>query len=157
MNIIFLDFDGPVIPARMWLVESRNNSADRATFDPAAVAMVKKLLCEAKAKLVISSTWSLLGYPSIVNILERHGFNTDDLHKDWTSWANNNLPRWLQIKMWVENHLEVEKWIAIDDAPIAERLGTHAIEVSFDNGMLMEDYQKARQYFNLPYGKEILL
>lgn len=146
MNIIFLDFDGPMIPVRQWMAVERAGRQDKAAFDPIAVSMINQLLAQAPAQLVISSTWSIVGRPSIETILERNKIDPALLHDDWTSWVPGPA-RWIQIKAWA-NKYQPDKWLAFDDAPIVE-LGEHAIQCTFEDGISADNFNRALRYFGL--------
>lgn len=56
MKIIFLDIDGVLNSEVYYRIVDRSKK-DWSRFDPKAVELIKKLLNEFSAKIVISSTW----------------------------------------------------------------------------------------------------
>lgn len=140
MKIIFLDFDGVMIPAS-------DNTMNNAAFHPACVERLNRLLEETDARLVISSYWQTMGEYTCVGALQRNGIDPSLLHEHWGTGASLGVARWVQIQKWVEDHPEVTQWVAIDDAPI-ERLGTHAIQCDTRYGFTEKLYEQAREKLN---------
>lgn len=138
VKILFLDFDGPMIPLRAWpLTDKLSNER----FDPVAAGTLKKLFDRnPDIQLVISSSWRSIGKEKIVAILEREGISRAHLHDDWeTKNLENHLManRHLEINEWLGRHPEITTWVAIDDYPLTlpEK---HFVKVSSNDGMLWE-------------------
>lgn len=113
MKIIFLDFDGPMIPMRAYCLP--NQTPIVSLFDPCAVAMLLKLIGISQAKLVISSTWGNQGYDTVANVLGKNGIDPQLLHEDWVTPRKLSSSRVQEIRMWLDRHPEVVDYVAIDD------------------------------------------
>ena len=89
MKILFLDFDGPVIPQRAYAYNLQQRDKwnkgglIHRYMDPSAVAIVKDVLVTTGAQLVISSSWRRLGYEGTVEVLEFNDISRVYLHEDW--------------------------------------------------------------------------
>lgn len=74
-KVIFLDIDG-VLNTKYWYTQmDRNTPKDKYgyTFDPNAVANLKKILDETGADIVISSSWKCMGLPQLEEMWEDRG------------------------------------------------------------------------------------
>lgn len=144
-RVIFLDIDGPMLPARAWIGRTEDSEAPFAPWDPVACKMIESLVVEAKAKLVISSSWASMGRAEFEGHLVLNGLKADDLHDDWMTPREPGT-RSDQVHGWLEAHPEVTSWVSFDDARVG---GSGAITVSFDDGITLDDYNLARRMFRL--------
>jgi len=143
MKILFLDFDGPVIPQRVYTYNIQHYDRACVHWDPSAAAIVKDVLLCTGAKLVISSAWRRQGYDRIVKILEYNGISEAFLHKDWRTETDPDDTRANRILRWVEQHPAVTEWVAVDDEPLSEetkhgnsKIGPHFVHVTLEDGIL---------------------
>ncbi len=127
MNVIFLDFDGPIITAR-------SRAAGLLT-DPVAVRAIRNALEDATARLVVSSSHRLNGKEHCVNVLDQvDGCKLSGyLHHDWSIEGHENYPaantRGEAIRRWMNEHgVEWEQGLIIDDYPI-QRYHPLAVQV----------------------------
>lgn len=146
-NIIFLDFDGPLLPARTYFMQDSKgqNLMGGKYLDTVAVRMINRLCADTKAKVVISSVWRSFGFDEVTKTLKEAEFNLSNLHSDWRL----SLPighRSDKIKEWLENHPEVEKYICIDDECIK---GHPLCRVTFEDGFLSEHYFQVQEHFGI--------
>lgn len=142
-KIIFLDFDGPMLPTRSYFLP-KNYKTHAKVFDPIAVAMINRLLDVSNAAIVVSSAWAKFeGYDAVVKTLGDNGISTSRLHDDWTiprgadSCGNT---REMEIKLWLAAHSEVTHYVAIDDIPMNL---PGMVYVSLNDGMLYDHAFKA--------------
>jgi hypothetical protein len=112
-KVIFLDFDGPMIP--MWAYCLPNQTNPFTVFDPVAVGMINRLINFSSAKIVISSTWGLQGIVTICEVLSKNGIDPKHLHKDWITPRKMSSSRTEEICMWLDRHPDVVDYVAIDD------------------------------------------
>lgn len=144
-RVIFLDIDGPMLPARAWVGHTDDADVPFIVWDRIGVRMIASLLTEAKAKLVISSSWALRGRGVFEYHMERNHLAKDHLHDDWMT-PREPETRSSQVHAWLKAHPEVTSWISFDDAQVD---GDGAITVSFDDGISLDDYNLARRMFRL--------
>ena len=168
-KVIFLDFDGPVIPMRAWawnrFLDKKRLEANKGEdsgrwihlqkMDPCAVYMILDILDKTGAKLVISSSWRRLGRERINEVL---GFNDIDpeavLHEDWRTSVEQDEPDFLsaegpsqykgltrseRIQNWINNHPEITHWCWLDDMNMDLPNG---VRVCMWDGFMFTDYRK---------------
>lgn len=155
-NIIFLDFDGPIIPGRSYFIYDMydNDIVGGKTFDTLAVGMINRICVTYNVKVVISSTWRILGFKKVTKYLKEAGFNLKHLHKDWETRRSDTAPRADEISDWLKEHPEVEKYICIDDEDIK---GHPLVRVTFDDGMTLEKFQELETFWSGKEQKLIML
>lgn len=115
-KIIFLDFDGPMIPCRAWILGRNKSKLEK--MDPIAVATILAAVKCGPAKLVISSAWRTHETDTKTCLVE-NGISLDHLHDDWRTkhLVNHNIARRPEeIKEWLGRHPEVDTWVVVDDA-----------------------------------------
>lgn len=142
MNVVFLDFDGPLYPNRALLLKENlpNFAKDPIKInlsqelnlhpfitywkmDPIAVAMINHL-SQKGCIFVLSTSWiSLHDFDTLQNLLTANGF-IGKFHEDWsvdivkTSEDNieNRFNRAQSIADWLSRHSEFHnKYLIIDD------------------------------------------
>jgi len=148
-RVLFLDFDGPMVPMNAsW--SSRDCIGEEYTpFDPAAVEAVLRVLTEAHTKLVISSSWRNIGYERMADLLEREGINKSHLHDDWSidfSYDVGMGERARFIQAWLDRHPEIDHYGIVDDLPMDI---PNLIKVSTFDGMSKENRLNLFKLFNL--------
>lgn len=131
MNILFLDVDGPLIPTRMTKEKepempqmlreiNRRSSTEKFVYwkmDSTIVSFLNSLKEYYEFQVVLSSSWRK--YLTKQECI--HWFTCNQLklylylHNDWCT-PDINLPRDMQIKMWLDNHSrECKDFIVLDD------------------------------------------
>jgi hypothetical protein len=144
-KVIFLDFDGPMIPFRNWVLAPLATQKYEK-FDPIAVATILAALTNSGAKLVISSSWREIGYDEICKVLEMNGISKDCLHQDWAT-ANlvdhSMADRPIEIRAWLFKHSEIQKYVVIDDAKMEI---DNLVHVTSEDGIL---YKHQLEIFKL--------
>ena len=144
MRIIFLDIDGVMNSERYY------KSVDRkikgwSRFDPTAVILIKKLIEEFDAKIVISSTWRFGAVEMLKDELVKAGL-IKYLHKDWKTPQIYPSHRGSEINMWLEKHKDIENYVIIDDDNnILKEQEERTVKTELMNGMEEEHYYKARE------------
>ena len=81
MKIIFLDIDG-VLNSKTYYKTVDRTKKDWNRFNPLAVEMIRRLIEEFDASIVISSTWRYGLVKELKNELFKSGL-IKYLHKDW--------------------------------------------------------------------------
>ncbi len=138
-GVIFLDFDGPIFPSKVFLFpeNSPNNSKAKCdefglhpyvTYwkaDPFAIAMLNNLYSIYPYDLVVSSSWAddwLHQKDNIQNVLNANNLEYN-LHNDWRTPREKYYTRHEQIFEWLDSHPEYEdKYIILDDLASGDSL-----------------------------------
>jgi hypothetical protein len=151
-NVIFLDFDGPMFPARANNLPGNNGEHDEVLhslgiiafcnyykMDPIAVSMLMNLWVgkERRFDLVISSTWADIFTEGIIKNVLMHNGCTIPLHKEWclpevmeldynklkAETGRSRVTRALRISKWLERNKEtLLEYVIIDDYASGEGL-----------------------------------
>lgn len=137
-KIIFLDIDGPMIPMRAFCLPDQTQPF--SVFDPCAVAMLNKLLAISDAKIVISSTWGVLGRDQCVEVLQKNGINPKKLHKSWITPRKFSSSRCHEIKWWLDDHPNVVDYVAIDDEDLHVDFVPKAVKCDAYEGFSWRNY-----------------
>jgi hypothetical protein len=157
LPVIFLDFDGPLFSSRAMLLSENDVGSKKPDnlpsmidvmagywkMDPCAVAMLNKIVQITNAEAVISSSWrGLCEKEDIEKLFEINGLDIQ-LHQDWeTPNVSIQMRRGEEILAWVEDHPEVDKWVAIDDDKVIGQFNPkHKVLVSSFDGILYKDYK----------------
>lgn len=134
-SVIFLDFDGPLFPEKIFLYPQNegdfsNNKCRELNFhpkvsywyaDPFAITILNKLKEKYNYQLVISSSWTNLHEKEqIESLLKVNGLNYE-FHNDWKTNKNSEERR-LQIEEWLSCHPEVTEYMIFDDTKSAPEL-----------------------------------
>ncbi len=173
-GVIFLDFDGPIFPSKVFIYPENNGEDSLAVCkklnlhpyvnywkaDPNSIIMLNKLYEVYPYDLVISSSWAdpwLHERDSIVAVLDINGLEYN-LHKDWKTPRDINHFRHAQISDWIKLHPEYKhNYIIIDDHSSGDQLvNSQVLEeyniiqenvflVDVDEGM---SYKQYKQIFN---------
>jgi len=128
-RIIFLDIDGPMVPAGMFLIDKKC-SFDRM-FSPISVAVVNHLCKTSGAKIVMNTTHNINGGTMLSDVV-REGVKVEYLHETAPMTQYPQCSRYRAIQMWQSDN-EIVDWIAIDDAPFTEDDRLYLID--FDIGI----------------------
>lgn len=114
-RIIFLDIDGPMIPASYYLVH--RDCSHKRKFPETQIALLNELCERAGAKIVFNSThnqsWDWV--EDIDVAIVRAGFMPYHIRKTDFKTRYPSLPRDLAVTEWLANHNPNADWIAIDD------------------------------------------
>jgi hypothetical protein len=113
-KVVFLDIDGPMIPATMFLYDKMASWERR--FPPTTIAVVKTLCERTGAKIVFNTTHNqpIPGVDDIHIAISKAGIDGEHFHEDrHTKYPQ--IDRGLAVKEWLARHPEVEDWVALDD------------------------------------------
>lgn len=135
-NIIFVDFDGPLLPARMHLVHPNNSIINlekdpeckwqddpvikqKIKFDSVAISVLNDWIDKANAKIVLSTNWTKYSTrEELLNLLSSNGLNNaeDIIHDDWKTVKHKQWTRADEISYWMSNHRgEISGYLMLDD------------------------------------------
>ncbi len=119
-KVIFLDFDGPILNARVALAVGEGLWS---TPDPVACQLIARV-CEAGVGIVVSSTWRNLteGVRKTVHDVLEEGKLTKYVHPDWRTinapydqYPESRDARPYEIQEWLARHPEVTDYAILDD------------------------------------------
>lgn len=133
MKILFVDVDGPLIPASQFLLD-RFASMERR-IPPLTVAMLNKI-CQETGALVVMNTTHNRNFSDVQDItmaMVEAGFNSDYFHP--TSWKTKypRVDREKAVNDWLLKHDEVDDYVCIDDVQCAD--DDHMLLVDPDIGL----------------------
>ena len=123
-------------------INTKEKNWDR--FNPISVELLKKLIDETDAKIVITSSWRFGAKQLLFKELSKTGLKKY-LHKHWETPQLYRNKRGNEIKLWLNHHIEVNKYVIIDDADeILDEQVEYFIRTKIETGFEEEHYQKAR-------------
>lgn len=132
IKIIFCDLDG--------VLNSKNYECSdryiRDALDPLAVARLNKITDATNAKIVISSSWRVafeFDKETLFYLLKEEGVTGEmiDITPIFTSYL-----RWTEIRDWLDDHPDVEKFVILDDIDYMGDLQSHLILTTMMDGLL---------------------
>jgi hypothetical protein len=135
MRVVFLDFDG-VLNSRALVERSAAPHAPGPDLiAESAVARVERLCVEARAEIVVSSTWRLrFELPALEAMLRAKGLATTPV-LDVTPMIPHNLGRGQEIQLWLDTAAAVESIVILDDEPTMLHLMPWLVQSSFETGL----------------------
>lgn len=115
-KVVFLDIDGPMIPATMILVDRM--ASPHRKFPATTVAVINTLCERTGAKIVFNTTHnnSWEGVEDIEVALVNQGLKEIHIHPTDNKTKYPQLERGKSVEDWLSRHPEVTDWIAIDDS-----------------------------------------
>jgi HAD domain in Swiss Army Knife RNA repair proteins len=150
-KVIFLDMDGPMIPAGMYFIDPKC-SFDRKC-SPISVAIINRLCLESGAKIVTNTYHNTAGAALKADLI-REGIKEEYFHENWQTIFPHGIrvvdttlnDRMAGIQQWMIENGEVD-WLCFDDSYFTkdERL----ILVDFDAGIGGKEFDKACRFWNL--------
>lgn len=118
MKVIFLDIDGVLNHEQhyKWLMETDEPTPLQRTypyteFNPESCRLLKEIIWETGAQIVVSSSWRLAGEVRLNSLFKYLG-----LPKIYgITPVFNNRVRGDEIKQWLSEHPNVDKYVILDD------------------------------------------
>jgi len=165
VNILFLDIDG-VLNSEAFLrtLDAQHRALGHherckcfrleKQLDHNAVARLNRLVAVTGAKIVISSSWRcLLDPPELHRILVEHGLvaeiigETPDGPNDPELQAAlgdyDRIFRGHEIDAWLKKHLEVERFVILDDGGDMAMHKNRLVQTDYQEGLLDEHVELA--------------
>jgi len=151
INVIFLDFDGPLTNQRAYVAYDKPAGRPMwTTGDPVAIEMINALCCEYDARVVISSSWR--GFDDFTptglgarESLISWGFK-GEFHDSWRTYGNGPS-REAEILKWMEfHHSTVDNYCCIDDAILKKKM--NPVIVDAQEGMMFKNYLQAKNFLS---------
>ena len=143
MKVVFLDFDGPIIPIMSHQPPHRVSGKGAQAF-PSCVEQLNRITDETGAVIVVSSTWRADGITKTRERLRDWGVRADCI--DVTPHMNERDPRsglWVshprghEIQKWLNeyDHEKVESFVILDDDSDMAHLLPYLIQTPFETGL----------------------
>jgi len=133
MKIIFLDIDG--------VLNNYNTVCEGVHWEPGLVKILKRIIAETKAKVVISSTWRRTEYYR--NII-KNDMKIDFIDVTPKLWKK----RGVEIQTWLDENPGVEKFIILDDDSDMVHLMPHLLQTDGEFGLTNEIADEAIKKLN---------
>jgi hypothetical protein len=143
LKIIFLDIDGVLNSKEYYKkVNMKIDNWDR--FDPETVKLIKALVQEFNARIVITSSWRFGAKDLLFKELKKSQL-LKHLYKSWETPMIYGGTRGQEIKQWLDKHPEVNGYVILDDRDdmLAEQLA-FVIKTDLNTGLKQENYESAR-------------
>lgn len=158
-KVLFLDIDG-VLNSKFYYKYIYKPEEGGSRFDPYCVILVKKLVEEFSLKVVISSTWRDGAMNRLMKELEENDF-LEHLHEDWLTPVVRPASRGKEIKLWLDNHSDVNNYLIIDDNHnLLNNQLSKFVQTSAFLGMVQKSYYEARNlllsYENIVIAQELV-
>lgn len=140
-NIIFLDIDGVMKPARCYL-DPRKKAVFHGGLDELSVAAVNRLAERFDASIVFNTTWNLHfeTKEQLKNFAKDNGITANIAGKTAYPTIEKRLDA---IHNWIGLHPDEEiNWVALDDCSIASK---RAVLINPQVGITIDDYIQATE------------
>ncbi len=158
-KIIFLDIDGVLNSFEFQFGKhSKWSSNKRSQIDPNAVNLLNKLINSTNADVVLSSTWRILHYDILQEILNEMGCIANIIDKTpqthFKAKKYKHCQRGMQIQEWINKNEEVfsvkngDRFIILDDSTDMGHLTSYLIKTSSLVGLTDKDVEKAIAVLN---------
>lgn len=136
MKVIFLDIDG-VLNSNEYFERTKNNKLNRVELDIKCLKVLKEIIDETKAYIVVTSSWRLLkSFEDTKRYLKEFGIDIYDITK--SIYGN----RGEEIRDYLKNH-DINKFVILDDEIFTDfnELKNYLVKTSFYNGGLKEEHK----------------
>lgn len=137
MKVIFLDFDGPIIP-RMSHLHLEPGEREKAW--PPCIKQLNRITDQTGAVIVVSSTWRWGGEDHVRGLLQQWGATgqvigiTPTLDKRgqrvWYAPQRGD-----EIGAWLWEHKEVDAFVILDDDDDMGRLKSRLVQTPMETGI----------------------
>lgn len=140
MKVLFLDFDG-VLNSDKFLRKSENKGA---IVDPKCMVLLKQIIDETNAKIVLSTSWRE-HWEQNAEKCDETGRLINRIFEDFEMSVFQKTPllntnREAEIKAWLDGRNDVENFVVLDDRVLsAPFLNSHFVKTSNSKGGLDEE------------------
>ncbi len=149
MKVVFLDFDGPIIPIMSHRCPRVSGKGAQAW--PSCIDALNRITEATGAVIVVSSTWRADGITKTRERLRQWGVKaaciglTPYLDRKTESGLWAAVPRGLEIQKWLDEYEreEIESFVIIDDDGDMEHLFSRLIQTPFEVGLTEADADRA--------------
>lgn len=136
MKVIFLDIDG-VLNSSEYFERTKDNKLSRIELDIKCLKILKEVIDETKAYIVVTSSWRLLkGFENTKKYLKEFGIDIHDVTKSIYGNRGEEIREYL-------NNYNIDKFVILDDEifPDFNELKNYLVKTSFYNGGLKEEHK----------------
>lgn len=151
VNVIFLDFDGVMIPGRSWAMNRAiTGSSLMLTFDPVAVHQLNEIWNELDndLKIVVSSSQqSKYEYLSMAAMFRTQGLKVP-LAQDWRTGHRGSDARHLVISEFIDFY-KIENYAVLDDIDMTSTFGDRMVLTDYNDGLLTSHFDHIRKLFGI--------
>jgi HAD domain in Swiss Army Knife RNA repair proteins len=152
-RIVFLDFDGPIIPM---MSHAKRSKSTREKAWPACIAALNRITDTVGAKIVVSSSWRWGGFEHVRDLLRDWGATAEVIDITpilETAWKPENklwagVPRGREIGSWLLEHPEVKEFVILDDDTDMENHSARLIQTPFETGLTENHADQAIAMFD---------
>eukprot|EP01059_Diplonema_ambulator_P030874 TRINITY_DN5473_c0_g1_i1.p1 TRINITY_DN5473_c0_g1~~TRINITY_DN5473_c0_g1_i1.p1 ORF type:complete len:493 (+),score=162.41 TRINITY_DN5473_c0_g1_i1:180-1658(+) len=148
-NVVFLDVDGVLHPLRLELVNGV--CASDHLFNAECMRLLKEILAEGNAKIVLSSSWRMFEHS---RAKLQNAFCDHDIAPfvEWTTVMEDSAGRAGQILRYVQEHGDdINEWVVLDDEDIIgdregmlmQVLRARWVRTDKDTGLTADDARRA--------------
>lgn len=145
MRVIFLDVDG-VLNSQQWALKMfaegvRVYAEDM--LDPHALRLLKRLVDESNAKLVVSSSWRSIpqSMKALADQLDQYGMKVYDVT------PRVGETRGKDITAWLNRHPGKHQYVILDDDSDMDEHAGHLVQTTFREGLRAEHVDQALEMF----------
>lgn len=135
--VVFVDCDGVLNSdefAKHCLEEEGYDPFDCDDLDPRAIRNLKRIVDETGASIILSSSWRWddKALKAVRQQLKAYGMEIED-----TTIMDimKTLSRTDEIKLYLDEHPSITKYVILDDAEIKEPFADHWVRCLFKNGL----------------------
>jgi trehalose-6-phosphatase len=139
MKIVFLDFDGPIIPQ---MSHDDNHPMDAW---PSCIAALNRITDTTDAKIVVSSTWRAGGLSEMRNLLSKWGANAEVIG---LTPVLLNETRGKEIAEYLKAHPETESFVILDDDDDMDESLPFLVITPFATGLTEKHADRAIKILN---------
>ena len=144
MKIVFADVDGVLVNRQSFRLPRMKCASIEPTVNtafPACVRNLNRIIKETQAKIVISSTWRLLGVKAMREIFERWGVEGDIIGRTPELRGSD---RGIEIEQWLATcgH-DIESFVILDDDADMNGLSARLVQTNFTYGLTARDATRA--------------
>ena len=134
---VFVDVDGVLNSdefAKYCLEEEGYDPFDCDDLDPRALRNLKRIVDETGASIILSSSWRWdeVALKAVKNHLKTFGMELEDTT---IMDVMKTLSRTDEIKLYLDEHPSITKYVILDDAEIKEPLADRWVRCLFKNGL----------------------
>ncbi len=144
-RIIFLDVDGPLIPAKMYYNHYASSRFKGGVwrYDPMAVEMISHLCATYGCQIVYNSSHGDLGPNHLTDMSFRNGLGDYLNPTIFTGYPNTTYSRDQAITDWLNANPHVMHWVAVDDFPLKVPNFT---KVDFEAGLTLKNFEDMKRF-----------
>lgn len=151
VNVIFLDFDGVMIPGRIWAMNRAITGYGlMLTFDPVAVHQLNEIYKEldGNLKIVVSSSQqSKYEYLSMSAMFRTQGLKVP-LAEMWRTGHRGSDARHLVISEFISDH-KIENYAVLDDIDMTSTFKDRMVWTDYNDGLLTSHFDHIRKIFGI--------